>query len=189
MTDILREMILHPKQLKVEVVQMTQYFTLYIAATLSDSKRIVGSMGAHFNALKALVTAAARKAGVKAEMNQVEAVGRPVIDQYPPFTTQDDWPKEKIEKLVERMAKAVFVHDNVTIKIADGPNGSSNIEVLVSESEDAQLVADMLIVFKTLIKPVGKSNHRNLMLNVSASLPHEAQPAVADGRHMRELKR
>lgn len=189
--DICREMILHPDKLNVVPVAMTQSFTLYISATFSDSKRIVGGMGAHFKALAVLVKWAGRKYKVIAEVAEVESIGNPIADEYPPYKAREDWPKKKVEALVKQMAAAAFQYP-VQVRTVDAPNGSSNMEVLVSESEDKKTVSEILEVFKTLIRPIGKSNHRNVLINVVAALPPETpekQPDSADGRFAKAIAR
>lgn len=190
LTRIFTEMILHRDKLKVEAVEMRRSFTIYTEANYTDSKRIVGSQGSHFNAVRTFVKAAARKHGLNAELDKIQTVGRITQDQYPPFVARDDWPKQKISELINDMAKAVFAHESeIEINIVDAPAGSANIDVIVSAGEDSQLVAEMLAVFKVLIRPVGKSNHRNLIINVIADKPCEQQPASADGRHMKQITR
>lgn len=183
-------MILHPDKLKVEAVEMRRSFTIYTQANYTDSKRIVGSQGSHFNAVQAFVKAAARKHGLNAELDKIQTVGRITQDQYPPFLAKDDWPKQKVGDLIKDMAAAVFTHESeIEVNIVDAPAGSANIDLIVSDSEDSQLVAEMLAVFKVLVRPVGKSNHRNLIINVIADKQTEKQPETADGRHMKQINR
>jgi len=187
---VFSEMILHPEKLCVDVVTMRSSFTLYVGASFTDAKRLVGAQASHFNAATTFVRAAAKKHGLQAGIDKIQTVGRITHDQYPPFEAREDWPKEKVSQIVERMAKAVFTHDSaIEIAIVDAPGGSSNIDVIVSETEDPQLVADMLGVFKVLIRPVGKSNFRNLLINIVADKPHDVQPETADGRFAKTVKR
>lgn len=187
--DICTELVLHPKNLRVSAVAMSASFTIEISAPLADGKRIVGWMGSHFKAITSLVKAIAAKNQYSADVARVEMTGTR-LDRYPEFKAAKDWPHGRIVALVERMARAVFQHEaDIKVAFKDGSDAATMMDVELSEAEDAQLVAEMLTAFKTLVRPIGKAHGRIIYLNLVQTIAHEAQPDRADGRHAKQLER
>lgn len=188
--DLLREIILTPKDFSVRAVEMSNSFTIYIQSNFPDHKRLIGSMRKHFLATTQIVKRIAAKNDWQAEVAPIEFTGPAYFDKYPEFVAREDWPRERILDLVLRLGRACFDYgSDVELNTVDGPGGSTNIDMFVSEAEDRMNVAEMLTCFRTLIRPIGKNNGRTLYFNIVPNIPNEQQPATADGRHMKTLNR
>lgn len=188
--QICEQMILKPDRLKVDFLPMTQSFVVFIVASYSDAKRIVGSGGVHFEALKQLVTLAARKHGISGELDKIQDDGKQSEDRYPDFEASQNWPKQKVAALFEAMAKAVFEDESqVRVCIKDGSSGLSVVEFFVSESESRETVDKFRSIIAFLAKPIGKGNQRRLMVSVATAGTSERQPSSADGRFAKAISR
>lgn len=188
--NICEQMILKPERLKVDALPMSQSFVISIVASYSDAKRIVGSGGVHFEALKQLVCLAGRKHGISGELDKVQDDGNATEDRYPDFEASQDWPKQKVLALFEAMAKAVFEDESqVRVCIKDGSAGLSVVELFASEAEARETVDKFRAIIAFLAKPIGKGNRRRLMVNVATIGTSERQPANADGRFAKAISR
>lgn len=187
---ICEQMILKPDQLKIDALPMSQSFVICIVASFSDAKRIVGSGGIHFEALKQLVALAARKHGFSGELDKIQDDGKATEDRYPDFEASQEWPKAKVIAIFEAMAKAVFEDETqVRVTVKDGSSGLSLVELSVSESEARETVEKFRGILAFLAKPIGKGNRRRLMVNVATIGTSERQPASADGRFAKAISR
>lgn len=190
LAEICGQLILKPDRLKIDVMPMTESFVVYILASFSDAKRIVGTGGVHFEALRNLVKLIGQKHGFSGELDTVQDDGKPVVDRYPEFAAADNWPKAKVQTLIQKICAAVFRDDDaIRINIQDGQNGMSMVEVLISGDEADSTVEKMRAILTCLVKPIGKGNQRRLLANIVASGSSERQPASADGRFAKEISR
>lgn len=185
---ICEQMILKPDQLKLDAMPMTSSFVIYIVAGQSDAKRIVGSKGVHFEALKILTGLIGKKYGFSGELDSIQDDGKPQEDRYADFVPSNDWPKAKVQKLVEAICENCL-SEPTRVTIQDGQNGMSVIEVFTSEDEAKESVESLSLALIYLVKPIGKGNQRRLMVNVITEAAGEKQPASADGRFAKAISR
>lgn len=192
LADLLREIILTPKDFSVRATEMSRSFTIHIQANFPDHKKLIGGMRKHYLCAVSLAKRIASKHGYTAEVAPIAYTGQAFEQPYKDFVPSDAWPKARIVSLIARLAAAVFEHpDVVQMKVVDGMNGTTNIDLLVSQSENPQVVSEMNTVFKTLIRPIGKNNGRTIYFNIVADIQgeNEVQPASADGRFAKAVPR
>ncbi len=186
---IVSEFILSPKELRFEVNEMANSMTINIVATRGDVRRIIGTDGAHFKALSAFAQAMGRTLGVTVDMDQVDEPITGAMDRYPEFAVNENWPEERVRKLCEDMAGAVF-KSSWGLELVSRKNGTSNIDLTVYGEPDTLHVQSMGAAFKILFKAIGRANGRRLYLNV---VPRDCgapeQPATAAGRFASETSR
>lgn len=185
---ICEQMILKPDRLKLDVMPMTNSFVVYVVAGYSDAKRIVGSKGVHFEALKILTGLLGKKHGFSGKLDSIQDDGNPQEDRYADFVPSSDWPKAKVQKLVEDICEACL-SEPARVTIQDGQNGMSVIEIFTADDEAKETVESLSLALIYLVKPIGKGNQRRLMVNVIAETSGEKQPASADGRFAKAISR
>ena len=164
LTALLTEMVLHPDQLRVDVITVGINSRITITATHSDSRKIVGAGGVYFSALKMMTSIWAARDKCGCVFDFVKSVGRAEIEGYPPFEIVENWDREKVVELALGTARALASNpDSVKIETVDGKNGVTNLDVFVSGEQNPEVMRQIM---STLIRPIGKIKGRNLIFNV-----------------------
>lgn len=188
------EMVSNPKRVKVVCRTLERSNTVQIDVDPSEVGRVIGEAGSHFKALSKICLSFSAKLGKHCELLPMEEPDEDVVpSRYGRFKGRDDWPKEKISQLVERVARNVFKHeDAIEVTVKDEEHFVSVFTVKVARTEDSDVVNLMSDAYKPIFNAIGRMNGRVLIVDVvagkSAAKP-EKQPSTADGRFAREIRR
>jgi predicted RNA-binding protein YlqC (UPF0109 family) len=188
---LVTEIISHPENLVIETKLHTQSIVLTLQAHAADTPRLIGSGAATYNALVTVAAALGARAGLRVSVPPIRepVVGEPGRYKFAP---QEQWPKERIVKLLTDITRAAFA-DSGAVEgklFDDDASGSTTIELWVARNERGALVFALGAALRTLFDAIGKSNGRIIYLDVIAKKEIEGpQPWTASGRFTKEVER
>jgi predicted RNA-binding protein YlqC (UPF0109 family) len=186
---VIREIILHPNDLKIESDSMTRTLTIHVQAHRGDTSRIIGTGGAHFHALRAMLAAMGHKAGIVVKLPKIREPEHGEQDSYPPLRESGDWPRDKVIDLMRDVCRAVFKNaDALSLEAVDGKGGVTTIELVCDEAERDMAEAMGPHLMKLFVA-IGNAHGRQIEFTIFPALQSEAQPTTAAGRHAGELSR
>lgn len=197
--DTLAEFTLYPDKLRVDASATAPegwlgkgtgeaLFAIRITPDDTDFGRVLGTRGAHFNAIIALCRCVSFKHEITVELKPLAEPKEKVSQRYTPFEQRADWPKARLLGLIERLAKACMAdEDAVTVECKDHA-ADSDVFVRVSVTESLKIIELTNAALAILGNSIGKPNGRTLTVKVFACEPGaEPQPETADGRFSKEV--
>lgn len=163
---LLKEIVLHPQDLGVIPAPMEHNIPLTIRCNVQDTGRIIGKGGQHFLACKAVARRIGQRNRVRLELEKLQNVRPSKQDGYKPFTAVVDWPRERIQKLVEDLARALF-GSVVSVGSHDKDEVSTIFRVRIQTTDAEEEVAALAVAVAPLFTSIGICNGRVLYLDFS----------------------
>jgi predicted RNA-binding protein YlqC (UPF0109 family) len=186
----LREFVLNRDALKIEVSSVgSGLWSLRIIPHDSDFGRVLGTRGAHFNALIALCRCVGEKHALKIELKPLAEPARKVQQRYNPFEQRANWPKDRLLSIIsDAVLACVRDVEAVTVDCHDH-KADSDILVGTSSEENKSTIELLDSALYILGNSIGKPNGRTLTVKVErCNAPTlEPQPETADGRFTKEV--
>jgi len=184
---LLEEMVAHPGDLVIETKSLTQFVVITIQAHAADTPRLIGSGAVNYRSLVAIGKALGQRAGFRVSIPKIKepVVGEP--DRYK-FEADPQWPKDKIVKLLQDTAQAIFAGASEVSLCDDNSTDSTTMEVWVARSE-ATLAFAMNSSIATVFDAIGRKNGRLIYVDVVPKKRTEdepPQPKTAAGRYAGE---
>lgn len=196
---LVKEITTNQDQVTVEALALATKTPIRIEVHPSEVGRVIGEHGAHFKALEKLCLAISYKTRQMFELLPMQEPEASVVPlRYGRFHGRDDWPKQKITKLLSDMAESVFKNEiAVDITVSDMKNFVSAYTIRVDRREEADVIKIIQPAFTTLFNAIGRVNGRVLIVEIVADKvvakmnPPESgeQPLTPDGRFCKTIRR
>jgi predicted RNA-binding protein YlqC (UPF0109 family) len=177
------EFVLHPDDLVVVVTERSGVLSIRIRCHQGDVGRVIGTRGAHVNALKVLALLYGQKHKLRVDFMPIEESVQGKSDRYSKFKASTEWRKAELLGLLEQVAWNIFKAD-AAVAIACVDNvADSEITVSVARDEPARVVDQADAALGVIFNAIGKPNGRTLTVHVVAGdLSERRQPSSARGR-------
>lgn len=162
---LIREITLHTENIKIKETTLGRSSTLNVQVHKGDMSRVIGTKGAHVQAMERLIEMMSAKSGKRMTLR----VGEPSMggaDSFAKFEPQATWESSHVVELVQDISAAVFVHP-AQVELFDGEDFQSVIEIVVSPNERKDLVAMVNAALAPLFNAIGKANGRLLKINAA----------------------
>ncbi len=167
LTRILDQFTYHPETRKVWAVAVGRSWMVKLQLHRADTPRVVGERGSHIRALDTISAAIGAKNGVNIRTQLLEPeVGLP--ERYHKFKPAENWNTEAVTKLADDICASVFVSP-YAVKVNDGADFTSTIEIQIDRSENKTLVDTIQKAMQVVFNAVGKANGRILFVDVVTS--------------------
>lgn len=177
--SVLDEVAMHTSELAVNVFAVGgswDVLEVCIDADPGDVKRIIGTKGAHINALRRYVRLWAETHDCSATVRDF-SIPKDNRDRYDDFERRPDWPRDKLVAIIRAMAEAVM-RCGVVIESAD-QGDVCHIIVRHDDAEDGRTVNSLSICLPILGNVMGKKNGHTLQVHV--------RPASRTGKRLAAL--
>lgn len=156
---------IYPDVLKVHVFAVGAWDILevFIEPEPGDAKRVIGTKGAHIQALRYYVELWGKKHRSSVAVRDL-ACPRDDSDKYPKFQERADWPKERLTEIVKALADAVL-REPVEIECADN-SGVTHMVVRHGPDEFGPAIGSLSKILSVLVAAMGKKNGRTIITHV-----------------------
>lgn len=194
---LVKEITTNKDQVTVEGVALATKTLIRIEVHPSEVGRVIGEHGAHISALRKVALAISYKTKTIFEILDLEEPDKSIVPlRYGRFQGSDDWPKEKITKIVELTSMSVFKNEiAVEVEVLDMKNFTSAYTIHVDRREESDIVRVIQPAFTALFNAIGRINGRVLIVEIVADKvvakpgKTEFQPLTADGRNCKTIRR
>jgi len=133
----------------------------------ADTPRAVGERGSHIKAIDQLCSVIGAKGGVNIRTQLLEPeVGS--TERYHKFKPAASWNSEAVKSIAQDICEATLTIP-VEVKVHDGEDFTSTLEIVVDRSENHMLVDTVTKSMEVLMNAVGKANGRILFVDVVKS--------------------
>lgn len=174
--DIVTQFVSSPEKVFVKRENLGTGGVLKLCIAAGDMSRVIGSRGKHFYALKDLVEAygamVIRHPVELAPLDEPQTHRKQFGKKFEP---REDWDKEKIIRLTERIARASFRDDQCIEVSCRDEQTQSILDIHISESEPMRHVSHMAQSIQTLVNLIAKGNGRVVFTNVMNDLKPDPQ--------------
>ena len=167
-TRLLRCLVRYNDALEVIADEGSNTVTVSIRCHYADMPRVIGRKGAHFKALREILTVIGRRSGrvvnVPRLMPAVVGIGQ--RDFHPPFKLNPNWPREEIGRLIHDTANACF-----------GPVGFATVDrdtehrmfSIVTDAGSRAEATELAEAFQVLFSSIATSANGSLSVDLSSS--------------------
>ena len=152
----------HRDKFKMAVDISNSTVSIKFIAHPDDSRRLVGSGGAHISEIATLAKAALKESGKFVVIEDIESTNDAATESKP-FVSNEKWPKKEIESLLLDLGKACFPDRRVAIEAVDGER-STRMNLLVDTEHS--FVDKFGKAVATLFRPLGKVAGRKIQADV-----------------------
>lgn len=168
-TRIVKLMCAEPEQVSVAVSPRgNRSANIQVTVTAGDAKRLVGSMGSHFAALRKLARIGSHNLKRRFVLEQIASYGAHEAGRFPKFVPRQDWDRNRPVAALIDLVDACFPESFRGLRVEDESESASKIVVTVSSEHVAAvgMFADCVAtVYETIGVVAGRILHaevRNL---------------------------